>query len=99
MAEWFGGFGALTKGLMKFAVSWPFTFHSWNGIRHLVWDSGRELGNRQVQVTGWVVVALSVVSSTALAFVGMGGGKGEGKGEGVGVGQDSWKGEFKNWKG
>lgn len=95
MAEWFGGFGAVSKGVIKFGVSWPFTFHCWNGIRHLVWDTGREFGNRQVQVTGLVVVGLSVVSSTVLAFVGMGGAKGEGEG----VGKESWKGEFKNWKG
>lgn len=73
MAEWFGGFGEVTKGVVKFAVAWPFAFHSWNGVRHLVWDMGRELGNRQVQVTGWFVVGLSVVSSAVLAFVGMGG--------------------------
>lgn len=95
MAEWFGGFGDVSKGVMKFGVSLPFTFHCWNGIRHLVWDSGREFGNRQVVVTGWVVIGLTVVSSTVLAFVGMGGGKGKGKG----VGEEGWKDEFKNWKG
>ena len=82
---------------MKFGVSLPFTFHCWNGIRHLVWDTGREFGNRQVQVTGWIVVGLTVVSSTALAFVGMGG---EGKGKkGTVAGEEGWKSEFKNWKG
>ena len=93
MAEWVGGFGAVAKGVGKFVIAWPFAFHSLNGVRHLVWDMGRELSNRQVQVTGWVVVGLSVVSSAALAFVGMGVGEGEGKGVG-GV-----EGEFKNWKG
>lgn len=72
MAEWFGAFGWFSKGLMKFGVSLPFTYHSWNGIRHLVWDSGRSFGNRQVQVTGFVVIGLTVVSSVALAFVGGG---------------------------
>ncbi len=91
MAEWFGSFGAVTKGVMKFGVSLPFTFHSWNGIRHLVWDTGREFANRQVVVTGWIVMALTVASSAALALVGMGGGKSKK--------EESWKGEFKNWKG
>ena len=95
IAEWFGGFGAVSKGVLKFGISWPFTFHAWNGIRHLTWDTGRELGNRQVQVTGWIVVALSVVSSTVLAFVGTGNGKNKGKEEG----DEGWKSEFKNWKG
>ena len=61
----------------------------------MVWDTGREFGNKQVEVTGWIVVALTVVSSTALAFVGMG----DGKSKEQGVGEGSWKGEFKNWKG
>ena len=96
MAEWFGSFGEVSKALMKFGIAWPFAFHSWNGIRHLAWDTGRELSNKQVQVTGWIVVGLSVVSSAVLAFVGMGNGKSKSKGV---VGEESWKGEFKNWKG
>ena len=58
----------VTKGVLKFGVAMPFTFHSWNGIRHLVWDSGREISNKAVQVTGWTVVGLTVVSSGILAF-------------------------------
>lgn len=95
VAEWFGSFGAVTKGVMKFGISWPFTYHFWNGIRHLAWDTGRQLNNKQVQVTGWAVVGLSVVCSAVLAFVGTGGSKNTGKG----VGDEGWKSEFKNWKG
>ena len=95
IAEWFGGFGAVTKGVLKFGISWPFTFHCWNGVRHLVWDTGREFGNKRVQVTGWIVVGLSVVSSTILAFVGSGDSTNKGKG----VGDEGWKSDFKNWKG
>ncbi|KAK0510385.1 hypothetical protein JMJ35_006817 [Cladonia borealis] len=68
MAEWFGGLGAVTKGGIKMAVALPFAFHSWNGVRHLVWDTGRELSNRQVVVTGYIVMGLTVVSSGYLAF-------------------------------
>ena len=49
-------------------IGLPFWFHSWNGVRHLVWDTGREFSNKQVQVTGWTVVGLTVVSSAVLAF-------------------------------
>lgn len=70
MAEWFGGFGGVSKGLMKGVVSLPFTYHCWNGVRHLVWDSGRQFANRQVQVTGYIVIGLTVISSVGLAFVG-----------------------------
>ena len=54
---------------MKFGVALPFTFHSFNGIRHLVWDTGREFGNKQVQRTGWFVVGASVVGAGALAYL------------------------------
>jgi len=69
MAEWFGGFSALSKGVMKGMVSLPFTYHCWSGVRHLVWDSGREFANRRVMIGGWVTVGLTVVSSGILAFV------------------------------
>ena len=59
----------MSKGVMKGLVSLPFTFHSWQGLRHLVWDSGRELSNRQVQITGWATVGLTLVSSGILAFM------------------------------
>lgn len=54
---------------IKYLAALPFTFHSFSGIRHLVWDMGRELSNKQVQVTGWIVVGLSVVTSGILAFM------------------------------
>ena len=60
------------KGLVKFSIAWPFTYHLLNGVRHLVWDTGRELSNKGVQRTGWAVVGLSVVSAAGLAFVGTG---------------------------
>ena len=69
MAEWFGGFSALSKGVMKGMISLPFTFHFWNGIRHLVWDTGHEFGNKQVARTGWLAVGLTVASSGILAFI------------------------------
>lgn len=69
MAEWFGSFSGVSKAIMKFGVSLPFTYHSWNGIRHLVWDSGRQFGNRQVQVTGYIVIGLTFATSGILAYV------------------------------
>lgn len=52
---------------IKYGVALPFTFHAFNGVRHLVWDTGRELSNRQVQVTGWTVVGASLLASGFLA--------------------------------
>ncbi|ERF73213.1 hypothetical protein EPUS_03054 [Endocarpon pusillum Z07020] len=53
----------------KMAAAFPFTFHAWNGIRHLTWDVGAALNNQQVIRTGWVVVGFTVVSSLALALL------------------------------
>jgi succinate dehydrogenase (ubiquinone) cytochrome b560 subunit len=51
----------------KFAIAMPFTFHSFNGIRHLVWDIGRQFTNKAVIRTGWTVVGVSTLSALYLA--------------------------------
>nr|AQT27053.1 succinate dehydrogenase subunit C [Ramularia collo-cygni] len=53
----------------KMIVALPFTFHSFNGVRHLVWDTAKMITNKKVNQSGWTVVGLSVVSALALAFV------------------------------
>ncbi|KAL9124014.1 MAG: hypothetical protein Q9217_006613 [Psora testacea] len=69
LAEMFGSLGPVTKGLIKFGVALPFCFHTFNGVRHLIWDTGRELGNLAVMRTGWIVVGLTVVGSGILAYI------------------------------
>ena len=69
LAELFGALPAAVKGTLKMAVALPFTFHSFNGIRHFVWDAGKEFANKSVINTGWITVGLTVVSSAALAFL------------------------------
>ena len=69
LAAGFGAWPVWAKMMAKFGVAMPFTFHSWNGIRHLVWDTGRELSNKAVNRTGWVVVGATVVSSGVLAVI------------------------------
>ncbi|KAF2468013.1 cytochrome b560 subunit of succinate dehydrogenase [Lindgomyces ingoldianus] len=53
----------------KLAVSFPFIFHSLNGVRHLVWDVGLGFKNVTVTQTGWAVVGLSVVGSLYLSLL------------------------------
>ena len=60
---------AAVKVLGKFFIAMPFTFHSLNGLRHLTWDTGRELSNKAVQRTGWLVVGGTVVGSAILAYL------------------------------
>jgi succinate dehydrogenase (ubiquinone) cytochrome b560 subunit len=67
MAAAFGSLPLLVKGGLKFIVAMPFTFHSFNGIRHLVWDLALNFKNKSVIATGWTVVGLSTVSALALA--------------------------------
>ena len=52
---------------LKFGIALPFTFHCFNGVRHLVWDTGRGLMNKQVNRSGWAVVGASSVAAALLA--------------------------------
>ena len=67
IAAAFGSLPLLAKVGLKFTFAFPFTFHSINGVRHLVWDMGKELRNSQIIWTGWTVIGLSLVSAAALA--------------------------------
>jgi len=51
----------------KFVVALPFTFHCFNGVRHLVWDTGRAFNNKTVIRTGWTVVGVSTAAALYLA--------------------------------
>lgn len=68
MAAAFGAWPLALKALAKFTVAFPFAFHGWNGIRHLVWDLGKEFSNKAVIRTGWTVVGLSTASALYLAL-------------------------------
>ncbi len=54
--------------LILFLWSLCLVYHLLNGIRHMVWDTGRGLGLKQVRVSGWAVVGGTVVL-TILAWV------------------------------
>ena len=48
--------------------SFSFFYHLCNGIRHLVWDTGRGFEKRQATMSAWIVIAGSLVL-TALFWV------------------------------
>ncbi|XP_060728027.1 succinate dehydrogenase cytochrome b560 subunit, mitochondrial [Tachysurus vachellii] len=52
--------------LAKFALSFPVAFHSYNGIRHLMWDVGKGFKIPEVYRSGYIVIALSIATSVAL---------------------------------
>lgn len=64
----FAGLPLVAKVAAKAAMAFPFVFHSFNGVRHLLWDTGRELTVKGVYRTGYVVVALTAVFGTYLTF-------------------------------
>ena len=54
-------FAASIPGILLLAVSlFCLNYHFLNGIRHLVWDTGRALDLRSAYIGGWAVVAGSV---------------------------------------
>ncbi|MDE0045468.1 MAG: succinate dehydrogenase, cytochrome b556 subunit [bacterium] len=54
--------------LILFIWSLCLVYHLLNGIRHLVWDTGRGLALKPVRVSGWAVVGGTVILTT-LAWV------------------------------
>lgn len=54
---------APSLALIKFSLAFPATFHTCNGVRHLLWDMGKFLKLSEVYSTGYLMLAVS----TALA--------------------------------
>jgi succinate dehydrogenase (ubiquinone) cytochrome b560 subunit len=67
LAASFATWPIAAKVIAKMAIALPFTFHSFNGLRHLMWDFAKGITNQQVARTGWFVVGLSFVSAFYLA--------------------------------
>ncbi len=53
--------GSLPGSLVLCGFSYCLVYHLLNGLRHLLWDSGRGFEIKQFYVTGWAVVVLSFV--------------------------------------
>lgn len=61
-------FGGIAGRLALLAVNFSLSFHLFNGIRHLVWDTGHWLTLEGVYRSGWLVVIASVVLTAALGL-------------------------------
>jgi succinate dehydrogenase / fumarate reductase cytochrome b subunit len=57
-----------TGQVILFASTFAFFLHLLGGIRHLVWDTVHGFGLRAIYMSGWTVVAASVVM-TLVAWV------------------------------
>lgn len=52
---------------------WSFYYHLCNGVRHLLWDTGRGLEMPVAERNGYLVVLVSVALSALTWYFGMGG--------------------------
>lgn len=59
--------GTLTA--LKFMIAYPLAFHSANGVRHLLWDTGRFLKIKEVYSSGYVMLGVSFVLAGILAML------------------------------
>ncbi|SPO28433.1 related to SDH3 - cytochrome b560 subunit of respiratory complex II [Ustilago trichophora] len=57
------------KTAVKVPLALAFTFHSFNGLRHLAWDWGYALTLKGVYSTAYVVMAATAASTLALLFI------------------------------
>ena len=65
----FSDFHAFTHSvvgkLMLFGWLWSFAFHFMNGIRHLIWDTGRGFTIKQAANSAWFVLIASTICALA----------------------------------
>jgi len=67
--EFVAGLPDVVKYAGKALLALPFTFHSFNGLRHLAWDSGKFLSLKGVYGTGYAVLGATAVSTIALVLM------------------------------
>jgi succinate dehydrogenase (ubiquinone) cytochrome b560 subunit len=68
IAASFGSLPWIVKSAVKFGVAWIFTFHGLNSLRFLAWKFAKGVTNKEVAVSGWVVVVGSVAGAVGLAW-------------------------------
>jgi succinate dehydrogenase / fumarate reductase cytochrome b subunit len=63
LARFFGtGFGRVVLAASLLGLF----YHLFNGIRHLVWDTGRALDIRSAYTAGWLVLIATVLATAAM---------------------------------
>lgn len=58
-------FGSWIGRIVLFGATFAFFLHLCGGIRHLVWDTVHGFELRSIYISGWAVVAASVVLTVA----------------------------------
>ncbi len=60
---------SLIGDLVMFGMLWALIFHALNGIRHLIWDTGRGMEIETVNKSGVFVVGASLVLTLIVAMI------------------------------
>ena len=56
--------------LLLAGFTFSFVYHFCNGIRHMVWDTGRGLERAQARRSGWFVIVAALVLTALLLWFG-----------------------------
>lgn len=73
-AQWQALAGSLPGQTVLFLMSMALVYHLLNGLRHLLWDTGRAMDIPGVYRTGYTVLALTVVLTLAIWAIALSGG-------------------------
>lgn len=68
IADSFHSLSSSTQYALKGIAAFPFFFHFGNGIRHLIWDAGKELTLKGVYRTGYAVLGFSALAGAFYTF-------------------------------
>jgi len=66
VVEFVAGLPDAVKYGGKALLAAPFAFHSWNGLRHLAWDSGKFLSLKGAYRSGYAVLGATAISTIVL---------------------------------
>ena len=56
--------------LLLAGFTFAFVYHFCNGIRHLVWDTGRGLERAQARTSGYIVIVAALLITAAVIWMG-----------------------------
>lgn len=57
------------KTAVKAPLAAVFSYHTFNGLRHLIWDTGRALTLPGVYKTGYAVLGATAISTVGLLLI------------------------------
>jgi succinate dehydrogenase / fumarate reductase cytochrome b subunit len=66
-----GLFGHPIGLLIMLGYSWALIHHMLGGLRHLIWDTGRGLDPRSVNILSWLTIVGSLAATAALWVFGL----------------------------